>query len=406
MFGKKLNQKLLTVDAPNSLAHIEGYAGQINAVKRKGALNYFFTNGRYMRHPYFHKAVMQAYESLIPAGETPDYFIYFTLDPAAIDVNIHPTKTEIKFENERLIWQILVAAVRETLGKSNAMPGIDFNREGAIDIPAYHSGKESPPPPKIHVDHGYNPFHSDTSRRIHSERDWEKLYKGFEQEGIMQGNRQSTSAETLPSEMLPPETPSSGDGMPLFPDVVNPCFQYKGRYIITLLKSGLVIIDQRRAHVRILYDRFLVGMKLRKGASQQLLFPEIIEFTASEASMLPTLADEMRWLGFDLCPMGNNSYSLNGVPPDVKDQPPGKLVKEIVHTLTEQGDMSGERMQEILALSLAKATAIHSGKMLTVEEMETLVAALFSVEANNLTPDGKRIMSVLTDDELARRFKA
>ncbi|MDR1675353.1 MAG: DNA mismatch repair endonuclease MutL [Tannerella sp.] len=396
MFGKKLNQALLTLDAPNSIARIEGFVGQVSAVKRKGALNYFFVNGRFMKHPYFHMAIMRTYESLIPADEKPDYFIYLTLDPSTIDVNIHPTKTEIKFENEGLIRQILTAAVREALGKANAVPSIDFDTEGAIEIPVYRPERE-PAAPGLHADPSYNPFHRASARPSYSESDWAKLYRGFEQDRTLPPD---CSIPPYP-EALPPE----GDGT-LFPETAHPCFQYKGRYIITLLKSGLVLIDQRRAHVRILYDRYLSNIRQQKSVSQQLLFPEIIECTASEAAILPVLMDELRGFGFDLSPLGNNSYSINGVPADVQDCDPSALLGELLNSAMEAGGAMDERTTETLALSLAKAAAIHPGKTLTPEEMESIVGALFSSQASRLTPDGKPILSILTDDELVKRFKA
>ncbi|MDR1102633.1 MAG: DNA mismatch repair endonuclease MutL [Tannerella sp.] len=396
VFGKKLNQTLLTLDAPNSIARIEGFIGQVSAVKRKGALNYFFVNGRFMKHPYFHSAIMRAYESLVPADEKPDYFIYLTPEPSTIDVNIHPTKTEIKFENEGPIWQILAAAVREALGKANAVPSIDFDTEGAIEIPVYRPGREQAPP-SVRTDPSYNPFHHTPARPTYNGSDWEKLYRGFEQDRTLPPDSSTASFPETP-------LPSEGGGT-LFPETTRPCFQYKCRYIITLLKSGLVLIDQRRAHIRILYDRYLSNVRRHKSVSQQLLFPEIIECTASEAAILPALTDELQGFGFDLSPLGNNSYSINGMPAGVQERNPSTLLRELLNNAMEAGGAVGERATETLALSLAKAAAIHPGKTLTLEEMESMVGALFSSEANRLTPDGKPIMSLLTDDELAKRFK-
>jgi DNA mismatch repair protein MutL len=396
VFGKKLNQTLLTLDAPNSIARIEGFIAQVNAVKRKGALNYFFVNGRFMKHPYFHMAIMRAYESLIPADEKPDYFIYLTLDPSTIDVNIHPTKTEIKFENESPIWQILAAAAREALGKANAVPSIDFDTEGALEIPVYRPGREQAAP-RVRTDPSYNPFHRISAPHPCNDIDWEKLYRGFEQDSTLP-----------PDSSIPPSPaafPPEDEGI-LFPETTSPCFQYKGRYIITLLKSGLVLIDQRRAHVRILYDQYLSNIRQQKSVSQQLLFPEIIECTASEAAILPALSDELREFGFDLSPLGNNSYSINGVPVGIQERNPSALLRELLDNAMEAGGATGERATETLALSLAKAAAIHPGKTLTLEEMESIIGALFSSETSRLTPDGKPIMSVLTEDELAKRFKA
>lgn len=401
IFGKKLNQRLLSFDISTSVINIEGFIGRTDTVKKKGYLNYFFVNGRYMRHPYFHRAVMQAYEPLIPTGETPDYFIYMTLDPSTIDVNIHPTKTEIKFENEQPIWQILSSAVREALGKANAVPTIDFDREGAIDIPVYNPGIQTAvSPPKIDVNTSYNPFQSTSfTQKSYNQQDWEKLYRGFEDERTLSPDKQMEQADA------DTQNSSFSDEEDIFSDVANPCFQYKNRYIITPLKSGLVLIDQNRAHIRILYDQYLSNIKLNKTASQQVLFPEIVEFTPAEAALLPLLTEQIQWLGFDLSPMGNCCYSVNALPAGVQDRNPVELIKELVNSAVDHDGKLEDGITEKLTLSLAKAAAIRPGKKLTVEEMESIVAALFSSESNNLTPDGKIIMFVLTDDELGKRFK-
>jgi DNA mismatch repair protein MutL len=394
VFGKKFDRKLLTLETENAIVHIEGFIGHTDAVKRKGYLNFFFANGRYMRHPYFHKAVMQAYEPLVPAGEIPDYFIFLTLDPSTIDVNIHPTKTEIKFENERPIWQILASAVRETLGKANAVPSIDFDTEKTLDIPVYNPAGTTVAPPRLQVDPRYNPFRP-ASHPVCSERDWAALYRGFEHD-------RDAAQEDFAA---PAATDGHDESFPLFPGVASSCFQFRNRYIITPLKSGLVVIDQRRAHIRILYEQYLSNMTQRKSVSQKILFPEIVELTPSEAALLPAVADELQCLGFELNPMGNNCYSVSGLPAGVQDCNAAGLLKEIVDDIMEHGLAGNDRKAETLALSLAKTAAIRPGKTLTAEEMESIVAALFSLEANNLTPDGKTIMTVLTDDELARRFK-
>ena len=324
VYGKTLNQKLLSVDAQSSLVTISGFVGRPDSAKKRGALQYFFVNGRFMKHPYFHKAVMQAYEQLIPAGEQPNYFIYFTLDPATIDVNIHPTKTEIKFENEQPIWQILMAATREALAKSSAIPTIDFDVEDAIDIPVYNPVKEAAPykAPRVQVNSGYNPF--ETSSYKKPEFDWSKLYNDFEgdRNAIRQGAELTgsflapdISEPTIEADEVVVQDTSGS----LFNDVSNPCYQYKGKYIITSLKSGLALIDQHRAHVRILFDQYITNIRQQRGASQQVLFPEIVEFTAGEATVLPTLLEDMRFIGFDLTNLGNNSYAINGLPAGLQE---------------------------------------------------------------------------------------
>lgn len=410
VYGKTLNQKLLSVDAHSSLVTISGFVGRPDSAKKRGALQYFFVNGRFMKHPYFHKAVMQAYEQLIPAGEQPNYFIYFTLDPATIDVNIHPTKTEIKFENEQPIWQILMAATREALAKSSAIPTIDFDVEGAIDIPVYNPVKEATPykAPRVQVDSGYNPF--ETSSYKKPEFDWSKLYNDFEEDRATVRQNPELTETFLASDISEPvieadEVAVQETSDSLFNNVSTPCYQYKGKYIITSLKSGLALIDQHRAHVRILFDQYVANIRQRQGASQQVLFPEIVEFTAGEAAVLPALLEDMQFIGFDLTNLGNNSYAINGLPAGVENLDPVSLIRNMVDRAIETGCEVHEEICDSLALSLAKAAAIRPGKILSGEEMDNLLASLFSCQESNLTPDGKTIISKLTDEELEKRFK-
>ncbi len=403
IYGKNLNQKLLSLDAQSSMVTISGFVGRPDSAKKRGALQFFFVNGRYMKHPYFHKAIMQAYEQLIPAGDMPNYFVYFTLDPSSIDVNIHPTKTEIKFENEQPIWQILMAATREALAKSSAIPTIDFDVEDAIDIPVYNPVKKSEPStykaPKVQVDSSYNPF--DTTSYKKPEFDWSKLYQGFENDRVAV-QLESETFEDAPVEELPAEASNPEN---LFAEVSNPCYQYKGRYIVTSLKSGLAIIDQHRAHVRILFDQYLSNIRQQQGVSQQVLFPEIVEFTAAEAAVLPSLLEDLRFVGFDLSNLGNDNYAINGLPAGIENLDPVNLVKDIVGRAIETGCEVHEKICEAIALSLAKAAAIRPGKSLSPEEMDHLIASLFSCPDSNLTPGGKTIISMLTDEELEKRFK-
>lgn len=406
VYGKNLNQKLLSLDAQSSLVTINGFVSRPDAAKKRGALQYFFVNGRFMKHPYFHKAVLQAYEQLIPAGEQPNYFIYFTLDPASIDVNIHPTKTEIKFENEQPIWQILMAATRESLAKSSAIPTIDFDAEGSIQIPVYNPVKPGSEggmkAPSVHVDSAYNPFEQEPATQRQA-FDWTKLYEGFERDREAVAGEIARQQPAAPAVQRDPiDVPVSE---PLFVEVANPCFQYKGRYILTAMKSGLALIDQHRAHLRILFDQYLRSIAQKQGASQQVLFPEVVTFTPSEAALLPALWDDLRFAGFDLSDLGGGSYAINGLPAGIEGIDMVQLLKEIVAHCEELGADAQALMGEMIAQELAKAAAIPAGKELTPEEMDHLVASLFSCQDSHLTPDGKTILSMLTDEELERRFK-
>lgn len=417
VYGKNLNQKLLSVEAESSLVSINGFVGKPETAKKRGALQYFFVNGRFMKHPYFHKAVMQAYDQLIPAGEMPSYFIYFNLDPSTIDVNIHPTKTEIKFENEQPIWQILLAAVRETLAKSSAIPTIDFDVEGAIDIPVYNpekkiSGNESP---KVQIRSEYNPFKRDaTSSDTRPSFDWTELYQSFEadrsavlpDEGVVEkkiGSVAPIEKDIIEKPVQPTEEKVLFTNTSVQP-VAKPCFQYKNRYLITTLKSGMVIIDQHRAHLQILFEQYQKSIRQQKAASQQMLFPAIVDFTPAEETILPLLLEDLSYSGFDLSNLGGGSYSINGIPDGMEGVDCVTLLKDIVEKAIDTGCKGNEAIGDMIAFSLASAQAIPAGKVLSSEEMDHLLASLFLCSNMNLTPDGKTILSMLTDDELENRF--
>lgn len=417
VYGKNLNQKLLSVEAESSLVSINGFVGKPETAKKRGALQYFFVNGRFMKHPYFHKAVMQAYDQLIPAGEMPSYFIYFNLDPSTIDVNIHPTKTEIKFENEQPIWQILLAAVRETLAKSSAIPTIDFDVEGAIDIPVYNpekkiSGNESP---KVQIRSEYNPFKRETTPTdTRPSFDWTELYQSFEADrsAVLPDEEvvEKKIGSAIPIEKEIIEKPvQPAEEKVLFANtsvqsVAKPCFQYKNRYLVTTLKSGMAIIDQHRAHLQILFEQYQKSIRQQKAASQQMLFPAIVDFTPAEETILPLLLEDLSYSGFDLSNLGGGSYSINGIPDGMEGVDCVTLLKGIVAKAIDTGCKGNEEIGDMIAFSMASAQAIPAGKVLSSEEMDHLLASLFLCSNMNLTPDGKTILSMLTDDELESRF--
>ena len=399
IFGKGLNQNLLSFNVETSMVNVSGFIGTPSSARKRGALQYFFVNKRYMRHPYFHKAVMAAFEPFIPAGEMPNYFIYLEIDPASIDVNIHPTKTEIKFENEQAIWQIIMASVKEAIGKANAIPSIGFNTEDAIEIPVYDREKASrAPEPKPHFNTNYNPFQSvrpEQTRHKNNSRDWEKLFEENEHK----------HTENKPEHMtIQSVDETTGQQTELFEDSYVH-FQYKGKYLITPLKSGLVLIHQRRAHIRVLYDEYLKRIQDKQGLSQGLLFPEIIQLSAQEANVIPCLMEQLSFIGFDISCLGPNDYAINGIPAGLEKINPIDALHDMIHKSIETGCEITEEINEALALSLAKQAAIPYGKSLTEEEAGRLIADLFSSYAPNYTPDGQTIISVLGDDELEKRFK-
>ena len=407
--GKSLNQQLISIDIETSLVKIHGFIGKPESARKTRAQQYFFVNGRYMRHPYFSKAVTNAFSPLIPVGENPNFFIYLTVDPESIDVNIHPTKTEIKFEDEQAIWQIIFATVKEALGKFNEVPTIDFDTEDAIDIPIFDPSKpNNGKQPQVNVNPDYNPFKPtnspnslNTNGGNYQRRpsfDWETLYKGFEKETEPDESSESTNSDMFTF------SSSIGQSQPIV-DTSTIHYQYKNKYILTSVKSGLMIIDQRRAHIRILFDQFLHNIRQKKGISQRVLFPEIIEFTQSEVVILPQLFEDIEAVGFDISDLGNNSYAINGVPSELKNIDSVQLLHNIISKSIETGSDVKDDIQEALALSLASATAISYGRSLTNEEQSSIIDQLLSSAEHKYTPNGKTIISVLTDLDIDKRFK-
>lgn len=406
VFGKKLNQQLLTVDVDTTMIKVSGFVAKPETSRKKGMHQYFFVNGRYMRHPYFHKAIMDAYEQLIPAGDQITYFLYFEVDPANIDVNIHPTKTEIKFENEQAIWQILAAAVKESLGKFSAVPSIDFDTVDMPDIPAFEQAApvESP---KVHYNSDYNPFKSSASYSRPSVN-WENLYGGLQKADThIEPDTTDHFSDVAYTESAETGSvfSSAFNNTDHAVEKANQHLQIKGRYILTSVKSGLMIIDQHRAHVRILFDRYITQITNRQGEGQRVLFPEIIQLPASEVVVLEGIMDDLSAVGFELTNLGGGSFAVNSIPSGVEGLDPVQLVRNMVHTAMEKGNDVKEEIQNVLALTLAKAAAIVYGQVLTPDEITGLVDNLFACETPNYTPDGSVVISTIKDDDINKLFK-
>ena len=386
VFGKRLNHDLLPIEVETSLCSITGFVGKPESAKKKGVQQYFFVNGRYMKHPYFHKSVMNTYERMIPVGMQVPYFIYFTVPAGDIDVNIHPTKTEIKFENEQAIWQILTAAVNDSIGKFCEIPSIDFDTEGQPEIPLFDPSYNIAPP-KPQYNPTYNPFET-TSTVEHKDKvidQWEELYKGLHTE------------ETFP------QVVQSKIGNPI-EDRSPSHYQYKGKYIMTAVKSGLMIIDQNRADIRIRYERFMNQMEQEVSRTQKVLFPEVVQFAPSAKVMVVKLLPYLQKVGFDLTDLGGNSFSVNGVPAGLEDINSVSLLQEIVADATEKGCASATDIHSTLALGMARRSAVTYGEVLGNEEMETLVNDLFASSNVNYTPDGKAILSILPQKDIEQLF--
>ena len=390
IFGKRLGEQLLPLQVETSLVKISGYVGKPEAARKKNSSQYLFVNGRFMRHPRFHYAVMEAFSHIIPEGDQVPYFVFFEVDPANIDVNIHPTKTEIKFENEQEIWSIIVAAVRDALGKFNAVPTIDFDVEGRPDIPAYQAGNLTDvKAPRVQLTPGFNPFssHSETRKPI---RQWEKL---FEKAPLQLPPRGESPSPAL----LPLEGGREGAL-----EISSQHFQYKGQYILTAVQSGLMMVDQRRAHIRILYERYLKQMHEHTAATQGLLFPELLELPPSDAALLTSILDDVKALGFDITPLGGNAFSIVGTPSGQSN--PVAVVQQMVESVKQQDGGHADALHHQLALVLARSNAIEVGEVLTPVQMETLIGDLFQCEIQNLSPTGKTILTILQQEAIDKMF--
>lgn len=380
VFGKRFNQDLLEVKVETAICKITGFVGKPESARKKGAHDYFFVNGRFMKHPYFHKAVMQAFDRLIPVGMQVPYFIYFEVAPSDIDVNIHPTKTEIKFENEQAIWQILMAAVKDAIGKFCEIPQIEFDTEGRPDIPVFNPVSQQVEIPTPSYNPSYNPFkqpHAERPKKVVEE--WERLYEQLPQ----QPQQPPVETEAFDVEEKSPVH-----------------YQYKGHYIMTAVKSGLMIIDQYRADVRIRYERYLSQLESQTGNSQRMLFPEVVQFSPSDAVMLEKILPELNAMGFELSDLGQCSYGIQAIPAGLEGLNYVQLVQDMVSDTIEKGTGNMHDIHSSLAMSLARHAAIPLGQILNNEEMENLINELFACSNVNYTPDGKAILCILPQKEI------
>lgn len=434
LFGKSLDRQLVPVVSDTSLVKINGFVSRPENARRRGALQYFMVNGRNMRHPYFHKAVMQCYEKLIPADAQPNYFINLHVDPETIDVNIHPTKNEIKFENEQAIWQILTAAIRDSLGRFNVGPVLDFDQEDAPEIPVFNPETERMP--ELVIDNEYNPFRepvplpsdilgpefsrpvSHTARREASQSfrqsgrdvstgsrasvatDWAKLYDDFmrkRDEGLAAAPETTAESSQPAPAPLPIET-----GRTMHSHFEGNAYQYKDSYILTPSRDGLMIIDQHRAHLRVLYDSYIAKAGEQEYVAQATMFPDVLELSAAQSTVLADIRTRMSELGFVITPRGGNTWSIDGIPSQMADTPARDMVLAMIDNISSTGLDPASAMYEQFALSMARAGAIRRGQPLTADDIDRLLSDLFRSSSPSFTPDGKKIFAIISTDYITR----
>jgi DNA mismatch repair protein MutL len=395
VFGKHINSNLNTLSSDTTLVNIGGFIGKPEYARKTSGEQFLFINRRYMRHPYFHRAIMKAYEKLIPSDSYPSYFIYFDADPSTIDVNIHPTKTEIKFENEQAIFHIIQSAVREALGKSNGVPSIDFDKEGVIDIPVLRKDTEFKVP-EIPINFSYNPFETNTApgRADHSYKKpslpdgWQTLYPEFEGDAGIQPPESGT--------LFQDEDESSTDFRK--PEYI----QLHNRFILTSVKSGVMLIDIRRAFERIMYEQFILSLAHNKGIAQRELFPTKLDLDPSHYLLIQDIKDELAMLGIDIGDLGSNTIVLNSCPAGIDSVDLQELVEGLLEEYKQTEQQPGNSTSKGVAAALAKAAANGITRHLQEQEIQQLIDELFACENPSYSPGGKKIISIMKLEELEK----
>ena len=396
LFGNSLDKQLLPVQVETSLIKIDGFVGNPESARTKGARQFFFVNHRYMKHQYFNRAVMAAFDKLIPSDKQVPYFLCLEVDPGKIDVNIHPTKTEIKFEDDQAIWKILLAAVKESLGRFNVAPSMDFTDENVLEIPVFNPTTPVASP-QIEYDRSYTPF-QDTPRtsssRNYAPDRWEDLYASLK--------KTTSTAVNQVQEVVQPlfdEPKSEPTTEPVEKDTAV-YFQYRGKYIFTTVRSGLMMIDQNRASLRIAYDRFMKQIKQHSVVVQGLLFPEILQVPVGKSVVFSEHLSEMATVGFDIESMGGGRFAVNGVPAGTEKQDILLLVQEVYELFINNAGTALDKIYHQVALSLARRNLLPNGQTLNNEEMKKLVDDLFLCEIPNYTPDGKLVLTIIGNEKI------
>lgn len=401
LMGKKMDGKLLPIHVETILGTITGYVGIPEAAVKRGAPQFFFVNHRYIQHPYFNKAVQMAYEKLIATDTRAPYFIYFDVEPAKIDVNIHPTKTEVRFEDEKAIFPILSAVVRETLGKANAVPSIDFDQDDAPFIPAIQTAStQTPKIPKVSFDPAYNPFKSSgissgsTGSNNHKPtKNWEELY----------------TTQNKPEPKVEEDRTCGWDNH-LWADkqdTTQECkvMQWKKKYVVVLTDQGIQVLHQHRLHTCILYHQYLKRLDSTERYSMPLLFPEVLELSVQEQALFVSVQAELSAMGFEFEPFGKTMYQITAVPDGLGDANPVQTVLDTMGLLQLHPQAGADKRKQLTAQALAEKSAIKAGKTLTEMEMKLLLQQWSNCNQNAYSPNGKPIAVTITENEIENKIQ-
>lgn len=426
IYGNNLNSKMLSIGAETTMGKISGYVGTPETAIKRNKKQFFFVNGRYMEHPYFRKAVTSAYDRLLHDGTSPSFFIYFEVDPHQIDVNVHPTKTEIKFEYEQDLYKVLTAVVRESLGKCNIFPTLDFDiNVNDTYVPGFEKATLKAPDLNINTD--FDPFKDfDSSfpssksssggrtsgcggrfKPNDNESTFGDIYDYFEKAA----GTNAIDYQDIPSTLNIRETQTANNGFSgslLQPTEIRPkissCFQLAGRYIVASSGDNIIYIDQRRAHIRVLYEKFLSELKDSPIPSHQVMFRQTLELSAAQSATVEEIMPQLNNLGYDLQLITRDVYEIRGVPADKTNEDNVATLLGIVSSISE-GEVGDDFvMNDKVAQSMAESQAIRYGKEMSEAEVKHLCESLFACDNYNFTPDCKPILSVVSAEEIKKRF--
>ena len=404
IFGGKINEKLVPVNEETQVVKISGFINKPEFAKKSRGEQFFFVNNRFIKSPYLHHAILSAFEGLIKSNAYPGYFLYLNVDPGSIDINIHPTKTEVKFDDEHTLYAILRSTVKHSLGQFNVVPALDFEQDQNLETP-YNYKDRGAMQPKVTVDSGFNPFQEVTQNfsgvRTYKKQNtegWENLYVGLESKV---GKDNAFSSLKFESETI---TGSIFEGQQDSLENVATTFQLRRKYIVTTIKSGMMVIDQSRAHQRVLYEQFLKNITINEAVSQQLLFPLSLSFSSSDIDVLKEIKESLNAIGFVFSKVDNGEVKITGVPLMVAESEVGIVLDQLISDFQLEITEESFSQTDLLAKTLAKTLAVKTGEFLNNASQQALVNDLFACKETRVSPFNKPVYVTITENDIDKKF--
>ena len=404
IFGRKINEKLVPVNEETQVVQISGFINKPEFAKKSRGEQFFFVNNRFIKSPYLHHAILSAFEGLIKSDAYPGYFLYLTVDPGSIDINIHPTKTEVKFDDEHTLYAILRSTIKHSLGQFNVVPALDFEHDQNLETP-YSYKNRGALQPKVTVDSRFNPFQDGPqnpsgarSYKKQSTEGWENLYVGLESKV---GKDNDFSSIKFESETI---TGSIFEGQQDNLETIATTFQLRRKYIVTTIKSGMMVIDQSRAHQRVLYEQFLKNITVNEAVSQQLLFPLSLSFSMSDIDVLKEIKESLTTIGFVFSKVDGEEVKITGVPLMVAESEVGIVLDQLISDFQLEITEDSFSQTDVLAKTLAKTLAVKTGEVLNNTSQQALVNDLFACKETRVSPFNKPVYVIITENDIDKKF--